>query len=169
MKRFVLPILLLGVAALFLTATSGAQLRRGQKFPQMKLVDINGREVQLGGKQDKVYLVDFWATWCAPCRESIPFLQELHEKYSEKGLVIVGVALDSGSEQEVRAFIENFKVTYRIVVPRNQQEVMQRYRVKAFPTMYIVDKKGVVRYAEEGYAEELQEEILRQIGYALNE
>ncbi len=169
MRKFILPIILLGIAALFLTATSGAQLRRGQKFPQMTLVDINGKEVQLGGKQDKVYLVDFWATWCTPCREAIPFLQELHEKYSEKGLVVVGVALDSGSEQEVRAFVENFKMTYRICVPKNGQEVMQRYRVKAFPTMYIVDKKGIVRYVEEGYGEDLQAEILRQIGYALNE
>ncbi len=169
MRRYALPILLIGVAVILFTATSGMQLRRGAKFPQMTFVDLNGKEVKLGGKQDKVYLVDFWATWCGPCRAAIPFLQELHEKYSEKGLVVVGVALDSGSEQDVRAFVENQKMTYRICVPKNQEEVKQRYRVKAYPTMYIVDKKGIVRYVEEGYSEELQEEILRQIGYALME
>lgn len=169
MRNFIVLILLLGIAALFLSATSGTQLRRGQKFPQMQLVDINGKEVQLGGKQEKVYLVDFWATWCAPCRRSMPFLQELHEKYSEKGLVVVGVALESGSESEVRAFVENLGITYHICVPSNQGEVKRRYRVNVFPTMYLVDKKGVIRYAEEGYSDDLREELLRQIGYALNE
>lgn len=170
MKRYILPLALLGVAAfLFATMPSGAQLRVGQKMPEMTFKDLKGNEVKLGGKQDKVYLVDFWATWCGPCLAAIPFMQELHDKYKERGLVVVGVALDSGTPEEVRAFVEARKMTYTIVVPPNQQEVMRRARVKAFPTMYIVDKKGIIRYAEEGFGPEAMEDILRVLGQTLIE
>jgi thiol-disulfide isomerase/thioredoxin len=170
MKKWVLPGLLFGIALLLLfTAPAGAQLRPRQKLPEMTLTDLKGNEVKLGGKQNKVYLIDFWATWCGPCRASIPFLQELHDKYAKRGLVVVGVALESGTEAEVRSFVEHNEMTYTICVPRNQAEIKRKYRIEGFPTMYIVDKKGVIRHASLGYSEEEQDVILKVIADALAE
>lgn len=169
MRRYALPAVLLAIAAVLITTIPiNAQLRVGQKMPEMNFKDLNGNEIKIGGKQDKVYLVDFWATWCSPCREAMPYFQELYDKYRDRGLMVVGIALDSTPE-EVRAFVEQLKITYPIVIPPNQSEVARRARIRAFPTVYIVDKRGIIRYSEQGFAPELMEEIRRVIGQALIE
>ncbi len=167
--QIVVPLVLIGIAILLFTASPpSASLRAGRPLPEMQFTDLNGETVKIGGAQDKVYLVDFWATWCAPCRQSMPFFQELHEEFGKRGLEVVGIALESGTEQEVRAFIKPLGITYRVVVPEDENAVRNLYRVEMFPTLYIVDQTGTIRYAETGFSNDLREEIRRVVEQLLN-
>ncbi len=168
--QIVVPLVLIGIAVLlFMASPPSASLRAGRPLPEMQFTDLNGETVKIGGAQDKVYLVDFWATWCAPCRQSMPFFQELHEEFGERGLEVVGIALESGSAQNVRSFVQSLRLTYRIVVPENEDEVRSLYQVQSFPTLYIVDRNGTIRYAETGFSNEFRDDIRRVVEQLLNQ
>ena len=78
----------------------------GQPAPELTLKDLNGKDVSLSDYKGKVILVNFWATWCEPCRLEIPWLIEMHQKYGPKGLVILGIALDEEGKSVVAPFVE---------------------------------------------------------------
>lgn len=161
-------ILVLGFVMMMLPAN--AELKRGQKLPVAAMTDLNGSEIKMGGKQNRAYVIDFWATWCGPCKAAIPFLQELHDKYAKRGVSVIGIALQSGSEQEVRRFVEDYSMTYPITVPPAEgKAVMNQFRVDAFPTLYVVDKRGIIRLVEVGYSEEGEQRIIKAIADILAE
>jgi peroxiredoxin len=83
--------------------------------PDFSLPDLTGRRVELSSYRGKVVLMDFWATWCDPCREEIPHFIELQEKYGGEGLQIIGVSMDDGPEP-VRDFCQRFKINYPVVM-----------------------------------------------------
>jgi thiol-disulfide isomerase/thioredoxin len=169
MRNLLVAFLLIFAVGLLLAMNpANAELRQGQKIPAYTFTNLDGKEVKLGGKQNKVYIVDFWATWCGPCRKAIPFLQEMHTKYNKRGLEVVGVALSSGTQTEVKRFVEDNEMTYNVCVPTDTA-VSGKYKVEAFPTLYIVDKQGYIRYAAVGYSEESDAEILKVVGDLLAE
>ncbi len=119
-----------------------AQSRLPYAAPDFTLPDLAGQKVTLGSLRGKVVLLDFWATWCGPCRASLPHIQKLHDDLASKGLVVLGIDLGEDS-QTVLDFVEKNKMTFRILLDE-EDKVSPLYHVSAIPHTVIIDQKGQV-------------------------
>ena len=118
--------------------------------PDFSLPDLDGKTVRLSDFNGQVRIVDFWATWCPPCRKEIPHFQALHEKYGTGGLTVIGVALDETGAEVVRPFVEEQRMTYTSVI--GNQDVARQYGgIEAIPTTFVIDKQGKVFRKYVGY------------------
>jgi thiol-disulfide isomerase/thioredoxin len=120
--------------------------------PQWKLQDLAGKPVSAADFKGKVVVVDFWATWCPPCREEVPGYVELQNKYGKDGLVIVGVSLDQAGPEVVKAFATKFGVNYPMLM--GDEAVVSAFApfggVQALPTTFLIDAQGQIRDRKEG-------------------
>ncbi len=120
--------------------------------PNFSLVSLDGKKYSLKDFKGKVLLLDFWATWCGPCKMEVPHLKDLHARYNGKGLRIVGVALDQQGEKAVRPFVEKHEIPFLSLLGTN--EVVQAYgNIRAIPTTFLIDKKGNIQKVYRGYTE----------------
>ncbi|MBS1866286.1 MAG: redoxin family protein, partial [Acidobacteria bacterium] len=113
----------------------------------------------------KVVLLDFWATWCPPCRESVPTIKSLNKKYSAKGLVLVGISSDD-DEEVWRTFISSEKMDWQEYID-SSDEVNATFQIDSIPTYIVIDKDGVIRYRQSGYGNQTEQELDEAIGKAL--
>jgi cytochrome c biogenesis protein CcmG/thiol:disulfide interchange protein DsbE len=118
-------------------------------MPEIGLKDLSGKTVDAASLSGKVVIVDFWATWCAPCREELPELQKFHKKYAAQGLVIIGVSVDKEPDN-IKSFLQKLQVTFPVVHDVGHQ-VTGKYAPPKMPSSYIIDRKGIVRYVHGGY------------------
>lgn len=130
------------------TTVSAEALRAGTRAPEIGLDDLDGNTVRMSALRGKVVIVDFWASWCGPCREEIPFLNELKAEFGDD-LVIIGVNLDR-DEDNMEDFIEDNPMNFRVVHDEGQR-VAARYRPERMPSSYIIDRTGVVRFVHAGF------------------
>lgn len=112
--------------------------------PVWKLKDVEGKVVTSESFKGKVVVVDFWATWCPPCRAEIPGYIELQKKYGKDGLVIIGISLDQKGPSVVKPFMEKFGINYPIVM--GDDEISAAFGgMDAIPTTFIIDRAGIIR------------------------
>jgi len=90
----------------------------------------------------KIVLMDFWATWCAPCRMSMPELQAIHEAFRDRGVVVLGVSIDEKADAKVKSFVASKRFTYPIAIDSGVAPAWDAFRVKAVPAAYLMDRKG---------------------------
>jgi thiol-disulfide isomerase/thioredoxin len=123
------------------------------------LQDMNGKNVKLSDYKGKVVLLEFWATWCPPCRESAPGLEKLHKNYKDKGLVVLTVAMDEGGWDVVKSFIKENGITYSVL--KGTEDVAAQYQVRSIPLLLVLNKEGKIakRYLGSGNDDDLEKEI----------
>lgn len=106
-----------------------------------QLPDVSGNTINLTDYKGKIVVLDFWATWAAPCREAIPGLIELKDKYPVDKVEIIGISLDTDTKEMVPSFVEQFKINYPVVY--GDMNIARQYGdIKSIPTTVILDKKG---------------------------
>ncbi len=106
------------------------------------LKDIDGNPVNLAAYKGKVILLDFWATWCGPCKIEIPGFVDLQNKYRDKGLIVIGVSVDDTLEQ-LRPFAAAYKMNYPVLLGNGRDDVQQAYGpIWGLPTTYIIGRDG---------------------------
>jgi peroxiredoxin len=122
----------------------------GAPAPAYGASSLDGDSVSLGELRGKVVLLNFWATWCAPCRHETPFLDSLHAVRSPDGLEVVGVSVDAGDARgEVAAFVRELGVRYTILLDP-QMRGLDHYRVLGLPATFLVDRDGILRWMRFG-------------------
>jgi peroxiredoxin len=132
----------------------------GQPAPDFSLPDLSGNSVTLSSyRGQKVVLMDFWATWCGPCRMAMPGLQDLQDKFKDRGLEILSVNQGETAEP-VRNFIQRKKYSFHVILDQDGA-IGGQYGVRGIPTLVLVDKKGVVQWLRVGYSE--NDDELRQL------
>jgi cytochrome c biogenesis protein CcmG/thiol:disulfide interchange protein DsbE len=134
------------LSLLFTISTSHAQLAKGSTFPNPKSFGVTGEMPATNGK---VVLYDFWASWCAPCRQAFPAYEKLYQKYKKNGLIVVGVGTDK-KPTDSEKFLKGLKTTFPVVFDHTQK-IVAKVRSKGMPTAYLVGKNGRIIHIHTGF------------------
>lgn len=119
--------------------------------PAWELKGVDGKTVKSSDLTGKVVVLDFWATWCGPCRMEIPGFIELQKKYADKGLVVIGVSLDQDGASAVKPFVEKMGINYSIVL--GDETIVSAFGgIEGIPTTFIIDRAGNIVRKHVGYA-----------------
>jgi peroxiredoxin/outer membrane lipoprotein-sorting protein len=138
-------------------------LPNGTPAPDWNLLDKDGNKVALSQLKGKVVVIDFWATWCGPCKQAMPTIQKLYNTYKNKGVVVLGINVSENADPV--KFMKENGYSYRLLL--NGDQVATNYKVEGIPTMYVIDKNGKIAFGQSGvgqnYAEKLEAAIKKSL------
>jgi peroxiredoxin len=164
---------LIGAVCLILIVCSGTSCKKPEQgvpavstedaAPDFTLDNVQGGRTTLSQLRGKVVLLEFWTTWCPPCRESVPELNALYAKYRERGLVILAVSMDvgSGAKENVQLFVKEHAVTYPVLL--DDGEANRNYNISNIPALFLIDKNGKISKRYVGFVPGLAESIGTEI------
>jgi peroxiredoxin len=136
------------------TTVKAASVKEGRDrhtAPDFALKDADGKTVHLSDYKGKVVLLDFWATWCGPCRVEIPWFTDMQRKKKDQGFEVLGVSMDDNGWEDVKPFLAEMKVNYRVVI--GDDATTQAYGgVESLPTTFLIDKQGKIAAIHVGLA-----------------
>jgi thiol-disulfide isomerase/thioredoxin len=149
------------ITATILVALSSLVLGQGEKpAPKLELKDVEGRALRLNDYKGKVVLLNFWATWCPPCRAEMPDLVKWQREYKSRGLQVIGITYPPEELAEVREFIKSIKVNYPIALGEEQTKAVFD-KGETLPVTVVIDKKGIIREVIQGiiFPEEFEQKV----------
>ena len=124
-------------------------IHAASKAPSFTLKDLGGQNISLDQFKGEVVYVDFWATWCPPCRKSFPWMEQMHKRYKDLGLKIVAISLD-GKRGVIDKFLKDNPVSFMILQDPNGK-IADAYKLKGMPSSYLIDRKGNIRITHAGF------------------
>ncbi len=147
--------------ALLVSVSSAANAQQAPAF----ILDSDNGEISLNQYQNKIVYVDFWASWCGPCRESFAFMNQMQKKYAGKGLQIIAINLDD-QRSAADAFLSKYPAQFKIAYDP-QGTTPAAYGVKVMPTSYLLDRKGNIIFTHKGFKQNQTDELEQRIAQAL--
>ena len=141
--------------------TSSTVPAEGDLAPDFQLQNLDGQTVSLSSLRGSPVLLNFWATWCGPCRTEMPYLQQIHEEWSDRGLVLLAIDLGESSST-VESYLQSNNLSLTVLLD-TRQEVGQKYNIRAIPTTFFIDKDGIIQGVKIG-AFQNKEQIEQYLG-----
>lgn len=149
MFPMLMQVLLLACVSMFMLTSVYAE---SAMAPNFTLKSRSGKNIKLSELRGRVVMINFWASWCGPCRREMPVLEKLYKKYKSLGFVILGVNVDDKPEQ-AEYFLKQVKISFPILFDRDKK-ISEKYAVTAMPSSFFIDRDGILRSEHKGYLPE---------------
>ncbi|MFQ6023611.1 MAG: TlpA family protein disulfide reductase [Acidiferrobacterales bacterium] len=159
--------LVVALLVVFVAISAEGATKIGGMAPNFTLKSMSGKNLRLSEYRGEVVMINFWATWCGPCRQEMPILDQLYKRYRDVGFALLGVNID-GKAVKARHMVKRLKVTYPILFD-SEKSVSQLYDVNAMPTTVMIDRDGRLRYVHRGYLSGYEDKYRQQIRELLKE
>ncbi len=154
------------IGSLLIAGTAYADISTGPA-PDFTLKSESGSNLRLSEFRGEVVMINFWASWCAPCRQEMPLLDELYTQYQPMGFTILGVNVEEDSTQ-AKQMLKNIPVNFPVLFD-NASDVSKLYNVVAMPSTVLVDRDGNIRYLHQGYKPGYEESYQQQVRELIRE
>jgi thiol-disulfide isomerase/thioredoxin len=160
MIRLALPIPIVLLAAVVLSAPASASAKQA---PAFTVRTLSGKSLRLAELRNKPVIVDFWATWCGPCRASMPHLSTMQSRYEKQGLTVIGMSVDDGESRDVQKFATQLGIKFPIAMAND--DVLDAYGpIRSIPTTFFINRKGDIVRRVVGYIDgETMEDYVKEI------